>query len=224
MEWLASQGAHIYVPLGHSPDVDLIAELEGRLVRVEVKTTSLRAGDRWKVMIATRGGNRSWDGMVKYFDIHRCDHLFVAVADGRRWFIPTHALDCRSNLALGGKKYAEFEVESGRPFHVGTALESLSARGSAGVGEPGRSVKSVATPEWVRFPPPPLATAPQGSADRVGPVRLQRTRISGKHQVTIPSVPFRAAGLEVGDRLHATADGAGRVVLERLAPSLPPTA
>ena len=28
MEWLASQGAKIYISVFHSPDVDLIAELE----------------------------------------------------------------------------------------------------------------------------------------------------------------------------------------------------
>jgi hypothetical protein len=34
--------------------------------------------------------------------------------------------------------------------------------------------------------------------------------------VTIPSVPFNAAGLRVGDRLHGHADGPGRVILERI--------
>lgn len=41
------------------------------------------------------------------------------------------------------------------------------------------------------------------------------TRISTKHQITIPSDAMRAAGLEIGDRVIAHADGAGRVVLER---------
>lgn len=42
-----------------------------------------------------------------------------------------------------------------------------------------------------------------------------RTRISAKHQITIPVDALRAAGLEIGDRVVARADGAGRVVLER---------
>ena len=41
------------------------------------------------------------------------------------------------------------------------------------------------------------------------------TRISSKHQITIPTDAMRAAGLEIGDRLVAHAAGAGRVVLER---------
>jgi PD-(D/E)XK endonuclease len=59
MEWLASRGAHIYVPVGHSPDIDLVAELDGVVLRVEVKTaTSQISSGRWNVQIATRGGTR----------------------------------------------------------------------------------------------------------------------------------------------------------------------
>jgi bifunctional DNA-binding transcriptional regulator/antitoxin component of YhaV-PrlF toxin-antitoxin module len=39
--------------------------------------------------------------------------------------------------------------------------------------------------------------------------------VSSKHQVTIPIDALRAAGLEVGERLVAHADGPGRVVFER---------
>ena len=48
MQWLASQGASVALPVGHSPDWDLIAELDGRLLRVQVKTciASTRAAGR----------------------------------------------------------------------------------------------------------------------------------------------------------------------------------
>ena len=42
------------------------------------------------------------------------------------------------------------------------------------------------------------------------------TRISTKHQVTIPAPAFRGAGLEPGDTLQAEAVGAGQVVLTRV--------
>ncbi len=41
------------------------------------------------------------------------------------------------------------------------------------------------------------------------------TRVSSKHQVTIPRNAFRDAGLRSGDRLEAASDGPGRVVLTR---------
>ena len=45
--------------------------------------------------------------------------------------------------------------------------------------------------------------------------RRGATRISSKHQITIPAEALRAAGLEIGDRVVAHADGPGRVLLER---------
>jgi len=45
--------------------------------------------------------------------------------------------------------------------------------------------------------------------------RRGTSRISSKHQVTIPTDALRVAGLEVGERLVAHADGPGRVVFER---------
>jgi bifunctional DNA-binding transcriptional regulator/antitoxin component of YhaV-PrlF toxin-antitoxin module len=45
--------------------------------------------------------------------------------------------------------------------------------------------------------------------------RRGASRISAKHQVTIPVDALRAAGLEVGERVVARSDGPGRVILER---------
>ena len=40
MQWLGSQGYGVWIPIGHSPDCDLIAEDdEERLLRAQVKTT-----------------------------------------------------------------------------------------------------------------------------------------------------------------------------------------
>ena len=45
--------------------------------------------------------------------------------------------------------------------------------------------------------------------------RRGATRISSRHQVTLPGDALRAAGLRVGERVRARAVGPGRVVLER---------
>lgn len=121
MEWLGSQGYAIYLPVGHSPHCDLIAERDASLLRVQVKTTTQFRKRRWSVMICTRGGNRSWNGVVKRLDPSLIDHLFVLVGDGRRWFIPASGLGGDSGIVLGGPKYAEFEVEAGRPLPLKAA-------------------------------------------------------------------------------------------------------
>ncbi len=116
IEWLAGAGAHVYVPVGHSPNCDLVADLDGRLARVQVKTSRLYRLGRWEIMLATKGGNRSWGGVVKVFTPDRADYVFVHVADGRRWFIPSSEIGGAIGIRLGGPKYAGFEVDPGRPF------------------------------------------------------------------------------------------------------------
>lgn len=115
MEWLGSRAMRSY-PIGHSPDCDLIVDDGCALQRVQVKTTTRWCNRRWEVMLCTRGGNQSWNGVVKHFSASRCDSLFVAVADGRRWLIPADAVGGGSGIRLGGPKYAGYEVEPGRPL------------------------------------------------------------------------------------------------------------
>src|SRR4051812_39206111 len=114
--WLVSQGAKVSWPMGHCPDYDLIADFGDQLARVEVKTCTCRVRNRWRVQLCTRGGNQSWSGTTKVFEKARCDHVFVHVGDGRRWFIPSAALEAGSAVTLGGPKYAGYEVDAGPPI------------------------------------------------------------------------------------------------------------
>ncbi len=116
MEWLTNAGALVSKPVFESPDYDLIADFDGRLVRVQVKTSTCYRNGRYEVTLATRGGNQSWSGQVKLLDRQRCDALFVHVGDGRRWYIPSSALGGGSGIRLGGPKYAPFEVIAGAPL------------------------------------------------------------------------------------------------------------
>ncbi|MBW3602690.1 MAG: AbrB/MazE/SpoVT family DNA-binding domain-containing protein [Actinobacteria bacterium] len=51
--------------------------------------------------------------------------------------------------------------------------------------------------------------------DNIKHRRRGYTRVSAKHQVTIPVDALREAGLQVGDEVRAVADGPGRVLLAR---------
>jgi PD-(D/E)XK endonuclease len=114
--WLVAQGAYVSIPFGHSPHYDLIADFGGRLARVQVKTSTFRQKQRWSVAVCTRGGNRSWNGLVKRLDAEQFDNLFVLVGDGRQWFIPAGRVEGGTSILLGGPKYHEFEVETGDPI------------------------------------------------------------------------------------------------------------
>jgi PD-(D/E)XK endonuclease len=113
-------------PVRLGPDYDLVADVDGRLLRVQVKTATFFRHGRWEVSLATYGGNQSWTGLVKRFDATRSDYLFVLVRDGRRWFIPSKALGGGRRILLGGPKYAAFEVATGRPIPSPVGDESPS--------------------------------------------------------------------------------------------------
>jgi hypothetical protein len=124
--WLVAQGAHVSIPFGHSPHYDLVADFDGRLLRVQVKTSACRNKARWAVTVCTRGGNQSWNGVAKLLDPSRFEYLFVVVGDGRQWFIPADRIEGVRGLCLGGTKYARFEVERGDPIPGITVDETPS--------------------------------------------------------------------------------------------------
>lgn len=222
--WLTEVGAEVCVPLFHSRDYDAVAQFRDRLLRIQVKTSGARDGDRSCVYIATNGGNQSWTGAVRYFDRSRCDFLFIRLTDGRRWFVPSTAVDGKTSITVGGPKYSEYEImTSGEmPVAAGRALDSPSLfRGSADVGESGGSVKSVPSAEWVRIPPPPLPSSESGRVEPVTKRSTGRSTMSSGHQMTIPIGPFRAAGLAPGDRFEIAAVGPGELHVTRVHPAEP---
>jgi hypothetical protein len=213
MEWLASKGALVWIPLGHSPDVDLMAEHGESLLRIQVKTTTMRRSgsdgrDRWDVAIATSGGNRSWSGTTKRFDPATVDLLFVLVGDGRRWLLPAGFVEGERTLRLGGSKYSEFEIERGTPLEALVYGRDDSNKiaaidlGECQSGQMDSTVNRAATPTEVRILSPPSSR--------------RQIMLRAKRQMTIPKQTTAEAGLNSGDRLRVAADGPGRIVLERI--------
>jgi hypothetical protein len=116
MLWLGARGAGVFMPVFHCADFDLVADFGTGLIRVQVKTSTCFKNGRWDITVCTRGGNRSWNGLVKYLDAARYDYLFVLVGDGRRWFIPAREVGGTTRITLGGPKYSEYEIEPGEPL------------------------------------------------------------------------------------------------------------
>ena len=112
--WLAARGAQVAIPIGNSSHWDLVAEFEGSLLRVQVKTCTCLVRTRWAVTLCTRGGNQSWNGLVKRLDPSRYDYLFVLVGDGRRWFIPSDRVAGASHLRTWRPEICEVRGRAGR--------------------------------------------------------------------------------------------------------------
>lgn len=234
IEWLTSMGATVFLPCGHSPDIDLVAAVDSRLFRIQVKTSTQRTltprGEaRCRVTVATSGGNQSWNGQAKALDPSRFDYLYVHTCDGRRWFIPSTATDGAVAITLGGRKYAEFEIERGRPighlvYDESPSIESAAASGEYPSGQRMATVNRPAQPSQVRILPPPFL--PRPGFERT---KYERSRgrggeavINQKRRVTLPQQACIEAGLQDADRLSVRAAGDGRVTLERIDP--PPSA
>jgi hypothetical protein len=227
IEWFTRLGANVLLPVGHSPDFDLVAELDGRLLRVQVKTSTQRTvtpdgHPRSPVALVTNGGNQSWTGTSKRFDRSRADLLFVLTGDGRRWLIPSDVVEARNTITLGGEKYAEFEIEPASAirhlvYDEASPLNSIPALGEYPRGQRTAAVNRQALPSQVRLLPPPLPLRESGFRRTKYDRKLGRsgqTTINEKRKVTIPQQAVIEAGLDVGDRLRVRSHGYGRVVLE----------
>ncbi len=227
IEWLTSKGALVFFPLGHSPDVDLIAELDGRLLRVQVKTCTGRirtpdGNQRWAVQLATLGGNQSWSGVSKKFDPSTVDYLFVLVGDGRRWLIPAVDVEGSVSISLGGRKYSEYEVEPGGS--IVEAVYGLRADASRLDGPSVGERRSGRAGLDCKFSGLSLSgfeshlphSSPSAAKGERALGRAGQAIVRGKRQMTIPAKPYVEAGLEAGDRIRFRSDGPGRIVLERI--------
>ena len=228
IEWFSRLGATILIPFGHSPDFDLVTEIEGKLLRIQVKTSTCRESRnggslRWAVALATNGGNQSWSGVAKLFDPARFDLLFVLVGDGRRWLIPADTIEGTRSIRVGGSKYSEFEIDPGAAIdHLvyGEPDTKLGTVGGVSKRSKGPGCKPVGiTPSQVRLLPPPLPQRESGFTRTQYERKRGRsgqTTINYKRKVTLPQQAVIEAGLDVGDRLRVRSHGYGRVVLERI--------
>jgi hypothetical protein len=229
IEWFSRLGATTFIPFGHSPDVDLVVELEGRLLRIQVKTSTQSAETsdghlRQVVSLKTCGGNQSWTGVAKQIDPTRIDFLFVLTGDGRRWLIPSDCLEARNSIRLGGAKHCEYEIDPAPRidqlvYGDRPVLNSHPALGEYPRGQRMAAVNGPAMPSQVRLLPPPLPPRESGFKRTKYDRKLGRTgqtTINEKRKVTLPQQAVLESGLDVGDRLRVQSHGYGRIVLERI--------
>jgi PD-(D/E)XK endonuclease len=228
IEWLTSKGALVLVPFGHSPDYDLVAQIDKQLLRIQVKTTIQETQTpnghvRFPVSLATCGGNQSWTGVVKTINPGSIDYLFVVTGSGRRWLIPSTEIEGKRTLQLGGRSYADFEIESSTPIReiVFGSRPALDLPVAGGVSKRSTDLgckPSGLRPSQVRILPPPLA-----SSRPVKPTNYERKPgqrgeavINQKRRITIPQRPFFEAGFANGGKVRVRADGPGRIVIEQI--------
>ena len=94
---LTELGYNISIPITDSQDYDLIADLEGVLLKVQVKTTSYKdkKSEYYMVALRTKTYNK-----LKSFTDSDCDLLFVLTESGQIYLIPKNEIKVRNGLTL----------------------------------------------------------------------------------------------------------------------------
>lgn len=113
IEYFTSNQIPISIPLNDTQSYDLIADFNGKLQRVQVKTSrfSTTDGKSYTVQLRNCGGNRTGKARVVKFDNTKCDYLFIYTGDDKSYLIPTCEIKCKNSIKVG-LKYIKYEVHS----------------------------------------------------------------------------------------------------------------
>lgn len=108
-----AKAIYIYTTLGYTVSIpntdnakyDLVVDKNGKLNRVQVKTTSFKTKyGIYQVMLRTSGGNQSWTGEVGRIYKKNVDLVFILSEDGAAYEFPSEILDGSSTVNLGKDK------------------------------------------------------------------------------------------------------------------------
>lgn len=113
IEYFTSKCIPISLPLNDTQPYDLIADFNGGLQRIQVKTTRYTEtqGKSYAVQLRNCGGNRTGKARAVPFDNTSCDYLFVYTAANKMYLIPSKNIDATNSITVG-IKYTEYEVNS----------------------------------------------------------------------------------------------------------------
>jgi len=103
--WLTMKGYAISIPLTDNQDYDLVAEIDGDLKKIQVKTgTRISDNGIGMIYLNVDGGNRSGTGKFKNLDDQHWDYLFGYHLDTKEIiFIPKNEICSKSQINLGEK-------------------------------------------------------------------------------------------------------------------------
>lgn len=111
IEYFTSHNITVALPLNDTQKYDLIADFNGGLQRVQVKTSRYtRNNTSYEVMLKNCGGT-SKGSKIRPFDNTACDYVFVLTGNNKMYLIPTAEIIATNTITVGNK-YSEFEVFS----------------------------------------------------------------------------------------------------------------
>ena len=112
IEYFTSNGIPVSIQLNDTQPYDLIADINGQLCKIQVKTSRYTDtnGKSYCVNLKNSGGNRT--GTIRYvtFNNADCDYLFVYLINNKIYLIPTSVITVKTQLRISEQQYSEYEV------------------------------------------------------------------------------------------------------------------
>ncbi len=112
IEYFTSHNIPVAIPLNDTQKYDLIADFDGKLQRISVKTSrhSNTQNKSFEVLLKNCGGS-SGKNIIRHFNNSDCDFVFIYTANEKLYLIPSNVIESKSTITVG-IKYSEYEVKT----------------------------------------------------------------------------------------------------------------
>ena len=110
IEYFTSHSIPVSIPLNDTQKYDLIADFNGKLQRISVKTSrATENGKSFSVQLRNTGGS-SGNNKIRPFDNESCDYLFIYTINEEYYLIPSKEVTAINSINVG-PKYYDYLVE-----------------------------------------------------------------------------------------------------------------
>ena len=107
IEYFTSWGIPVALPLNDTQKYDLIADFDGKLQRVSVKTSRFSVHPNTFDVLLKNCGGGSKGATIRHFDNTTCDYVFIYTADNNIYLIPSTVITAKNSITVGNK-YVEY--------------------------------------------------------------------------------------------------------------------
>lgn len=108
--YFTSKCIPIAIPLNDTQKYDLIADFNGKLQRISIKTSrySETNGASYSVQLKNSGG-AGGKSIIRQFDNTSCDYVFIYTEDEKMYLIPSEIITAKNSISVGNK-YNEYLI------------------------------------------------------------------------------------------------------------------
>lgn len=110
IEYFTSKSIPIAIPLNDTQKYDLVADFNGKLQKISVKTSRYTEnGISYSVQLRNTGGS-SGNNKVRPFDNQSCDYIFIYTAKEELYLIPSNIITAINSINVG-PKYEQYKIK-----------------------------------------------------------------------------------------------------------------